>query len=290
MGSSSDDPEAYANEKPRRELDLKEYRIGCYPITNAQYARFARDSGHAPPQHWTEEWIPVGLKDHPVVNVSFDDANAYCEWLSRTTAKPYRLPKEEEWEKAARGGLPDTRCYPWGDEWQPSHCNTQELGQNGTTFVCEFERIGQSPFGIVDLVGNVLEWTASWYMRYPGSLHDSLNFERRLVVRGGSWRHSRWDARISWRGRYEPNARRPYLGFRVVLDAPVDRAELRGNLAAHFSADELRTLGFDLGLEHENLPAMKDALARELMASCERHGLVFKLMKACQRQRPSVSW
>jgi formylglycine-generating enzyme required for sulfatase activity len=153
-----------------------------------------------------------------VVLVSWEDAVAYCGWLSGTTGKDYRLPTEEEWEKAARGGLPETRCYPWGGNWQPGICNTQEMGRNGTTPVQEFEQDNQSPFAIVDMAGNVWEWTDSWYKPYPGSQYEtsSQNSEPRRAVRGGSWKHSQWYARISCRGRYRPAARRPYLGFRIA--------------------------------------------------------------------------
>jgi formylglycine-generating enzyme required for sulfatase activity len=219
MGSAPDDAEAHDNEKPRRKLDLQEYQIGCYPVTNTQYACFISDTGHNPPDHWDGGNVPAGLAGHPVVNVSFEDAEEYCRWLSEMAGQRYRLPTEEEWEKAARGGLPETRRYPWGDEWQPGFCNTQEVDRNGTTPVHEFERVNRSPFGVVDMVGNVWEWTASSYEAYAGSQYTSSYLGRlRCTVRGGAWKHSRWDARISCRGRYEPDQRRPYLGFRIVLD------------------------------------------------------------------------
>ena len=289
MGSADDDPKAHDNEKPRKKLDLPEYRVGCYPVTNTQYARFVRDTGHDHPCHWDEGQIPSGLEDHPVVNVSFQDANAYCQWLSQITGRSCRLPQEEEWEKAARGNMPDTRRYPWGDQWQPCFCNTQETNRGGTTPVYEFEQVNQSPFGIVDMAANVWEWTTSRYVRYPNLRYESL-IEQRLVVRGGSWRHCQWDARVSCRGRYTPDTTRPYLGFRIVLAAPLDRAELRQNLAVHFSLENLRTLCFDLEFDHENLPNSKEALARELVASCERRQIVYKLIKACHRQYPNVFW
>jgi formylglycine-generating enzyme required for sulfatase activity len=219
MGSPLEDAEAHGNEKPRRKLDLRGYRISRYPVTNAQYACFVRDTGYRVPEHWGEGIVPAGLEDHPVMNVSHDDAEAYCRWLSQATGQHYRLPTEEEWEKAARGGLPETRRYPWGDEWQPDLCNTQEMGWNGTTPVHEFERTNKSPFGVVDIAGNVWEWTASSYEEYSGSPHRSLQYGPCYrVVRGGSWQNSQREARISCRGRYKPDVRRPYLGFRIVSD------------------------------------------------------------------------
>jgi iron(II)-dependent oxidoreductase len=149
--------------------------------------------------------------------VNWEDAEAYCRWLSQITGKHYRLPTEQEWEKAARGGFPDTRRYPWGSEWQPGRCNTRELGRNGTTSVHEFEQTNRSPFGVVDMAGNVWEWTASWYEGYPDSLHKSVHYGRLCpVVRGGSWRNSRRGARVSCRGRCQLHKRCHYMGFRIA--------------------------------------------------------------------------
>jgi len=222
MGSCLDDSAAHENEQPRRKVDLRGYRIGRYPVTNAQYAHFVHETEHHPPEHWDDGEIPDGLEDHPVVNVDHEDAEAYCRWLRQITGEHYRLPTEEEWEKAARGGYPEERCYPWGDEWQEGICNTEELGREGTTSVHEFEHVNRSPFEVVDMVGNVWEWTDSWYERYPNSPHQSLHYGRICrVVRGGSWRNSKQEIRISCRGRYNPPIRRPYLGFRVALDADI---------------------------------------------------------------------
>jgi len=232
VGSPLDDPEAHDNEKPCHEVELRGYRIGRYPITNAQYARFLADNPDHPVPHADEErarpynWdshartYPEGKADHPVVLVSWHDAETYCRWLSQVTGQHYRLPTEEEWEKAARGGSPETRRYPWGNEWNPGYCNVQELGRNCTTSVHEFEQTNKSPFGVVDMAGNVWEWTASWYEPYPGSPHEGLhNDQFHRVVRGGSWHSDPQSVRISCRGRYEPDAQRPYLGFRIALDA-----------------------------------------------------------------------
>lgn len=223
MGSYPDDAEAHDNERPRRKITLPEYQIGRYPVTNAQYAAFVRATGHSPPGHWGAEIPPPGLEDHPVVNVNYEDAKAYCRWLSESTGEHYRLPTEEEWEKAARGGCPEERRYPWGDEWRYSVCNTEELGLKGTTSVHEFESVNRSPFGVVDVAGNVWEWTSSWYQGYPGSPHKSPRYGHKYrVVRGGSWAYSAYVARISCRGRYEPHEHRPYLGFRIALNVPPD--------------------------------------------------------------------
>ena len=313
MGSSLDDPDARENEMPRRQVDLPSYEIGRYPVTNAQYARFLADNPHYPipcqdeanaqPYNWDSRArsYPQGKADHPVVLVSWEDAMAYCRWLGRVTGRHYGLPTEEEWEKAARGGLPEMCCYPWGGTWQADCCNTQEMGRNGTTPVHEFERTNHSPFGALDMVGNTWEWTDSWYERYPDSPHRSLHYGRVYrVVRGGSWRNSRREARISCRGRYKPGVQRPYLGFRVVSDVVempaeggpsevVDRAELRQMIAACFDAGELRTLCFDLGVNYDDLPGEGRAdKARELVAYFERRGRIRELEEHCRQLRPQV--
>ena len=229
MGSPPDDPDAHENERPRREVNLPAYEIGRYPVTNAQYVRFLADNPDHPvpcsneerahPYNWDSQAriYPEGKVDHPVVLVSWEDAMAYCRWLTGVTGRSYCLPTEEEWEKAARGSLPDARRYPWGNECQFGLCNTCEWGQNGTTSVHKFEQTSQSPFDVIDMAGNVWEWTASWYERYPKSIHESLHYGRLYrVVRGGSWKNSYLEARISRRGRYEPSVRRPWLGFRIV--------------------------------------------------------------------------
>ncbi len=309
IGSSPDDPEAYEyeNEKPRRKLHLREYYIGCYPVTNAQHACFVLDTGHSPPEHWDKDKVPVGLEDHPVVNVSHEDAEAYCRWLSQVTGQHHRLPTEEEWEKAARGGVPEARRYPWGDGWQPGICNTRELGRDGTTSIHEFEQANRSPFGVVDMAGNVWEWTDSWYERYPGSLHIGPHYGPLYrVVRGGSWRNSQREARISCRGRYKPDVRRPYLGFRIASDVgvqvagaasgkrtpeQVDRTKLHQLITTHFDGEELRTLCFDLNVDYDDLRGEgKASKAREFIAYLERHGRIPELVEVCRRLRPHASW
>jgi len=232
MGSSLHDPDAHDNEKPRHQVDLPAYKISRYPVTNAQYACFlAHNPDHQAPHSEEErdhlyDWDPQarihpeGKADHPVVLVSWEDARAYCDWLSQITGKHCRLPTEEEWEKAARGSLPETHLYPWGNDWESGFCNTEELGENSTTSVHKFESKNKSLFGIIDMVGNVWEWTASWYEPYPDSPHKTEKYGQICrIARGGSWRNSRRGVRISCRGRCKPDVRRADLGFRTASDA-----------------------------------------------------------------------
>lgn len=314
IGSPLDDSDAHDNEKPHREVNLPAYEMGRYPVTNAQYACFLAENPDHPvpyldeegarPYNWHSEAriYPEGKADHPVVLVGWEDAMAYCRWLSQVTERDYRLPTEEEWEKAARGGLPEARRYPWGNEWQPGLCNTQELERKGTTSVGEFERMSRSPFGVVDMAGNVWEWTATWYNPYPDSPHQSLNYGQIYrVVRGGSWQNSRRGARVTCRGRCKPDALRSCLGFRIasdVVDAVLesetperlDRAKLRELIIACFDEEELRTLCFDLNVNYDDLRGEGRAgKARELVAYFERRRRISELVMYCRRVRPSFS-
>jgi formylglycine-generating enzyme required for sulfatase activity len=305
MGSSDSDPHAKDSEKPRHESHLLEYHIGRFPVTNVEYKSFLE----ANPQYripfsnemddrlynWDNESrsFPPDKGDHPVVLVSWNDAIAYCSWLSQVTGKQYRLPIEEEWEKAARGSFPSEQRYPWEGDWKPDCSNTCELGLKDTTSIHHFEEKNKSPFGIVDMAGNVWEWTNSWFKPYPGSLHESKKFgETHRVVRGGSWFHESKLARISCRGRYELTTMRRYLGFRVVLaTSPVDLAKLHQDLIAHFDLEELKMLCFQLHIDFDDLRGEgKEGKARELITYVERRSRTLELREMCRRLRPAVLW
>jgi len=159
------DPHGRASEHPQHILHLPGYSIARLPITNQQYQAFVRATGYPQPINWTGGASPVG-PGHPVVYVSRHDAAMYCRWLSEATGKPYALPSEAEWEKAARGK--DGRIYPWGNEWQAGRCNSREEGLRATTPVGQYA-LGKSPYGLLDMAGNVWEWTHSHY-QYLGKL------------------------------------------------------------------------------------------------------------------------
>ncbi|WP_460086551.1 formylglycine-generating enzyme family protein [Streptomyces variabilis] len=128
------------------------YRIDVYPTSNRDYEQFVRATGHQAPQHWPGERCPSGLRDHPVVWVTWHDATAYARWAGKA------LPTVEQWEKAARG--PKGRAYPWGEEPTAAKCNTAESGIGGTTPVARYQS-GVSPYGVFDLCGNVWEWCST---------------------------------------------------------------------------------------------------------------------------------
>lgn len=178
------------------QVHLEAYRISRTLITNAQYRLFVKAVEHEAPRHWADGRIPKGLESHPVVTVSWYDALAYCKWLGEVTGKQIRLPSEAEWEKAARGDQ-DQRVYPWGDNFDPGKCNCWELELRDTTPVGIFNE-GMSPYGCLDMSGNVWEWTRSLWekefdsdFKYPYKPDDGRENEKakrdiRRVCRGGS--------------------------------------------------------------------------------------------------------
>jgi len=215
-------------ETPYHERDVPTFAIARYPVTNADYACFLADNPeHAVPvtkynfeEDRPYEWdsitrmFPAGRANHPVVLVSWEDAMAYIAWLNRVTGRLFRLPTEAEWEKAARGT--HGRVYPWGNSFDPTKCNTWEGEIRETTPVGVFPD-GASPYGCLDMVGNVLEWTADWYDRYPGSRQRLEDFGHKYrVVRGGAWVFSQGRARCACRYGYNPGDRGYFLGFRVA--------------------------------------------------------------------------
>lgn len=196
FGSSDSDPMARRNEKPQRTIDLPEYWIGRAPVTNVQYKRFVGATGHAAPQHWKGNEPPADKLDHPVVQVSWDDAKAFCDWAGLV------LPTEEQWEKAARGT--DGRIWPWGDE-EPTaeHCNFNfDIGT--TTPVGRYSPRGDSPYGCTDMAGNVWEWTESWYLEWDAT------------TRGGSWVLPEPENRVAHKEDRNPYDMDSDVGFRVV--------------------------------------------------------------------------
>lgn len=136
-----------------RSVWLEPYLIDVYPTTNEDYARFVLATGHRPPQHWPGGRCPVTLATHPVVWVTWHDANAYARWAGGKA-----LPSARQWEKAARG--PKGRNYPWGGDPTAAKCNVAETGIDATTPVSRYQS-GISLYGVFDMCGNVWEWCST---------------------------------------------------------------------------------------------------------------------------------
>jgi formylglycine-generating enzyme required for sulfatase activity len=221
MGSdAATDPEAGRAEQPQHPVRLSEYYIGKYPLTNAQYAAFARATQRA------VKAMPPGQENLPVVNVAWDDAAALCQWLSRYTGRTFRLPTEAEWEKAARGT--EGWRYAWGNNWDAARLNDD--GRYGQpTPVGRFSPDGDSPYGAADMLGNVWEWCSDWFdarlyarratrtdARGPVSDPPGPHTGQGYVVRGGAFDSPARHTRCAHRNWYYPDAVRPDVGFRIV--------------------------------------------------------------------------
>ncbi|HOU39993.1 MAG TPA: SUMF1/EgtB/PvdO family nonheme iron enzyme [Promineifilum sp.] len=212
------------HERPQRSVRLGEYWISRAAVTNAQFARFVEATGYtttAEASGFGRVWVggrwqdveraywrrPEGPRSsieermhHPVVSVSWHDAQAFCEWAG------LRLPSEAEWEKAARGS--DGRLFPWGDEPPSGGRANFGMGQGATTAVGCFSPAGDSPYGALDMAGNVWEWTTA-----EGSGGSAR------VVRGGAWPSEARHLRVTWRVEVEPAQSFNTVGFRVIAPA-----------------------------------------------------------------------
>jgi formylglycine-generating enzyme required for sulfatase activity len=216
MGSDPDtDLRAHEDEFPQHTVFLPAFRIARAPVTNAQYKVFTDATQYRMPDHWEDGSIPEGKENHPVTFVSWYDAKAFCEWAG------LRLLTEAEWEKAARGT--DGRLYPWGNELPDrKRCNFNN-NEQGTTPVYQYAD-GASPFGVLDMAGNVLEWTDSLYLNYPFQAErapEVLRSDEPRVLRGGTYGYHPdlvWHVRCAGRFTFPPNHRAGDIGFRVAID------------------------------------------------------------------------
>ena len=201
------------DEKPQRKVYLDHYYIYKYPVIVAQYRKFCAATKHAMPS--TPFW---GWKEsHPIVNVSWEDAEAYCKWAGG------HLPTEAQWEKAARGT--DGRKYSWGSTWDSSRlqCSSKSYGDAGSTAPVGNFPAGQSPYCVLDMAGNIWQWCADWYEvdYYKGATaHNPTGpaSGKFRVLRGGSWHINAPDFfRATFRNGSNPASRFYIYGFRVVV-------------------------------------------------------------------------
>ncbi|NLF78994.1 MAG: SUMF1/EgtB/PvdO family nonheme iron enzyme [Chloroflexi bacterium] len=231
MGSDKDkDPQAYDDEIPQQTVYLEAFNISRYPITYAQYAAFVEDDGYANDSYWTaagREWRAEKehpeaywndprwhIPNHPVVGVTWYEAHAFTRWLSVKLGLGISLPTEAQWERAARGT--DGRIYPYGNEFDPTKGNTDETGIRRTIAVGIFPD-GASPDGVLDMSGNVFEWSVTkWRDNYLEPEDNEPVGTARRVVRGGSWITYQGLARCAYRGGNVPDYPIDNIGFRVV--------------------------------------------------------------------------
>jgi len=219
------------DEAPKHKVFLDAFYIGKYEVTNRQYHTFVKSAFYPPPENldpkyslWRGETMLDGIGELPVINVSWDDAVAFCKWSGG------RLPTEAEWEKAARGT--DGRTYPWGND--PVTGNRTNYSIENVTFwegpatLAKKDQYdyGRSPYGAYEMAGNVWEWVQDWYdenyyknspSKNPTGPSPSSGKER--VIRGGSWQSNPVTVRSSNRSKQDPIDRRVYIGIRCAKDA-----------------------------------------------------------------------
>jgi formylglycine-generating enzyme required for sulfatase activity len=228
------------DEQPARTITLSAYQIDRFEVTNLQYSQFLASEQVISPRYWHDAEYPGRMDLHPVVGVSWDQAQRYCEWTGK------RLPTEAEWERACRGD--QGVVYPWGDDWTGANANLglswsqawpsliddawqllEHEQAQGLSAVGSYPQ-GISPYGISDLIGNAAEWVYDWYnwdgyQDMPDTNPVNLDPPWNHVVRGNGW-FSRWgwvasvaqDSRCSARSSshsYDD----PRIGFRCADDA-----------------------------------------------------------------------
>ncbi len=221
------------DEKPEQRIWLDMFWIGRFPVTNQEYGTFIAADGYNNEDVWSSAgWMwkdqekivePLSWHDRrwnapnlPVVGVSWYEAEAYANWLSRQTGQHYHLPTDAQWEKAARGT--DGREYPWGNKLEPDRCNYDQTGLNRTSSVGTFPK-GASPWGCHDMSGNVWEWCLDWYGQYsPQYVRNPMGPDTSSgrVLRGGSWIDDGRGVRSAYRRGIDPGDRFGLIGFRLA--------------------------------------------------------------------------
>lgn len=239
LGSRAGEPEHRADESRHAAVVPRDFFLGAYEVTNAQFRRF-RPGRHSP----SFRGLDLDQDDQPAVGVDAAAAQAFVEWLSarpeeRAAGRTYRLPTEDEWEHAARGG--DDRVYPWGDAWPPppgsGNFGGEETGRVFThdwPFIHGYDDgfVGTAPVGhffpnpyfLYDMAGNAYEWTSGAYAAYPGTDGAAPNADRPFgagmrVLRGSSWGDELPKVlRAAFRNPVTPDTAWPFVGLRVAAD------------------------------------------------------------------------
>lgn len=216
-----------------KRVDVANFAISKYPITNAQFAIFMESGGYKEPMYWTKTGWHYKQKENlrqprywtnhlfngenqPVVGISWFEACAFSQWVSNVIGEYVHLPSETQWQRAAQGD--DNRNYPWGDDWDRSKCqNSVGTRAKHTSSVSEFENRGDSPFGVVDMIGNIWEWCLTEY--YTGL--NEVDSTTVRVLRGGSWIDFIPDVfHVTRRMNHIPYDWSNEWGFRIVCSCP----------------------------------------------------------------------
>jgi formylglycine-generating enzyme required for sulfatase activity len=212
MGSDTGDE----FERPAHKVRLAPFYIDMNEVTCEEYLKFTTEQHHRLPPNWTTGSFPSGAAKQPVTGVDWYDATAYAKWAGK------RLPTEEEWEYTARGN--NGGRYPWGNDWKPNVANAGDSSAKRLTDVGSYPG-GKTATGVMDMMGNAWEWTASDVVAYPGGHFSSTVPRAMKVIRGGSWQESKQQATTTYRGFLEMSGAENYLatGFRCVRDTDRSR-------------------------------------------------------------------
>ncbi len=209
----------FGDEVPVHPVTIQAFYMDIHEVSNARFREFVNATGYKAQGSW-EKYAERGREDHPVVNVTWNDAAAYAEWAGK------RLPTEAEWEYAASGGA-ENWWFPWGNEPDPSKANYRFKGESflaGLWRILGLRKMGTKPvgtyppngFGLYDMAGNAAEWTADYYRPYPGALKKDFD-DTKKVVRGGSWgTPNAVFLRITYRSGFNPSSFSRTRGFRCV--------------------------------------------------------------------------
>lgn len=274
------------DEQPQHKRHVDSFYIYQYEVTNLQYKRFLDATGHRSPPHWSGPAFPKGKARHPVVEVSWNDAQAYCRWAGT------RLPTEEQWEYAARGATPPdgqpSPTYPWGNGWKRHFSNNASLhaGKDilsaeswnlwykglrssqlpGTLPVGSFPE-GISPFGLHDMAGNAWEWCAELQAPYPELNPESASKPGHRARRGGSWANVALHIRSADRESAAQDNLNLYTGFRCVQATPVPEVPSARSIPVKQAGDQFVNFVLD---EIQNTRQALNSITKAAELAAER--------------------
>jgi formylglycine-generating enzyme required for sulfatase activity len=207
------------DETPVHAVTVNSFAMDKTEVTLGEYGEFLRETGHAPPANWPGGKLTPEQQSLPVTDVSLQDAKDFASWRSQRDGVLYRLPTEEEWEYAARGGTRDS-LYPWGNTWLENRAATKETGVISPRAVGSYP-LGKTRWGCLDMIGNAWEWTSSTIAMYPGNDKASVPGDQQdwIVIRGGSFTSEGRGGKgvtATTRKWVEATRKDPLLGFRLV--------------------------------------------------------------------------